>query len=620
MEGSSTAPSVAPGLAPEQAAAPSLPVLSAVPHAHAAVGDRLVIGWLGAVLIVILALTWRRWGIIDTDTGTELTVAEMVSHGAVAYRDVRYFYGPAGVYSLAFAFKLFGTSLSTAVLFGLLQSVAILVTFYVLARSWVRPLAAGLATTALMVVGFSGWANFVMPNTTSATFGLLFILLLLLALTRGRLWLAGVAFGILMLTRVEFAAAGAITIAAFTVGLQRESGRGVALRALGPMLAPALAIAGGVLGMFAREAGLSRLITVNLLPVGFMHSEAAYQRNLSPLTLSSLVAVGARGLVYMTLVGSLVACALRWRRASGLAGRLRASWPLAFAVLTLFALDGVSRVLDAFPGTRSLVQTESKRMLIGMSWLPALALAAAVLALIRFIRRERAPFSGSWPMDLALLACGCLLSLRVYDSFTTDTFAPYYAAPLLLLAAIFHERVGDRWPGAKRMSLVAFGLVVLSLALALARGTTAGHTEMVRSARGEFGSTPAAAPALQGAIDFLRDHTRAGEEILALPYGGLYALVNRPPALYNLAFLPGDVSSTGEQRAAIARLQHMRIKYVALGNARFDAWGASRIGVNYDRTLIAFIRRRFRVAATFGDFSSSSGGPLSQAFEILERR
>ena len=620
MEGSSTAPSVARGLRAEQDAGSSWPTLRAASHTQAAASDRVVIGLLGAALIVILALTWRRWGIIDTDTGTEMTVAEMVAHGAVAYRDVRYFYGPAALYSLAFAFKLFGTSLSTAVLFGLLQTVAILATFYALARSWVRPLAAGLATTALMVIGLSGWANFVMPNTTSATFGLLFILLLLLALTRGRLWMAGIALGILMLTRVEFAAAGAITIAAFTIGLQRESGRGVALRALVPMLAPALVIAGAVLGLFAREAGLSRLITTNLLPVSFLQSEAAYQRNLSPLTFSSLVAVGARGLVYVALVAGLVACALRWRRASDLAGRLRACWPLALALLSLLALDGISRVLDAFPGTRSLLQTEVKRMLIGMSWLPALTLAAAVWALIRFVRRERAPLSGSWPLDLALPACGCVLSLRVYDSFTTDTFAPYYAAPLLLLAAIFHERVDHRWPGARRMSLVAFGLAVLTLALALSKGTTAGHTDMVRSARGEFGSTPAAAPALQGVIDFLRSHTHVGEKILALPYGGLYALVDRPPALYNLAFLPGDVSSTGEQRGAIAQLQREQVKYIALGNARFDAWSASQIGVNYDRTLFAFIGRRFRVAATFGDFGSQSGGPLSQAFEILERR
>ncbi len=601
------------------------------------IGDRPVIAALGVFLIALLAFTWRRWGILDTDTGLEFTIADGISHGSVAYRDVRYFYGPAGLYSLALTFKIFGASLSTAIAFGLVETIAILATFYALARNWVRPVSAGLATAALIAIGLSGWANFVLPNTNSASFGLLFLLLTLLALTRGRLTLAGVALGFLGLTRIEFAAAGVAVVLGYTLGLNRVEGRATALRALARIALPAVLIAGPVLGLFAAETGLSRLVTQNLFPVSFVHSEATYQQRLSPFTFASLVATLGRGLVYTALLAGIVGTALRWPRRDadieprpsasfatpqpgGLA-RIRALWPLAIAVVGLLLLDGGSRALGLFPGTRALIQTDCKRLLIGMSWLPALVLAGAAWTAIRFVRRKPPPLSKSWPLDLALLAAAAVVSLRTYDNFTTDSFAPYYAAPLLLLAAILHQRIGDDRPQARNAATAVFAIVVLSLVVALHReGTTAGQTRMVRSAHGEFATTPAAAPALQGTIDFLRSHTRPGEAFLSIPYGGLYYLVDRPSPLYNLAFLPGDVASATEQRATIAQVQRKRLRYVVLGNARFDAWGKPQIGIDYDRLLIGYVNREYRLVRSFGAFASTAGGPLSEAYRIYERR
>ena len=118
-------------------------------------------------------------------------------HGHLPYEDGRYFYGPLGVYTLTGAFKLFGTSLTTAYALGLTVTLAIGVSFYALARQLLRPLAAGLATAVLVAIGFSGTQfNFVLPHTNSATFGLLLLLLELLALARGRPLLAGIAIGL----------------------------------------------------------------------------------------------------------------------------------------------------------------------------------------------------------------------------------------------------------------------------------------------------------------------------------------------------------------------------------------------------------------------------------------
>ena len=138
---------------------------------------------LALCFAALTALTWRKWGVPEIDAGAELTTADLIKHGAVAYQDVRYYYGPLGLYSLALSFKLFGTSFTTAFAFGLAQTAAIVAAFYVLARQWLAPLVAGLASAVLLAIGFSGTAfNFVLPHTNSATFGMLCLLLMLLAL------------------------------------------------------------------------------------------------------------------------------------------------------------------------------------------------------------------------------------------------------------------------------------------------------------------------------------------------------------------------------------------------------------------------------------------------------
>jgi 4-amino-4-deoxy-L-arabinose transferase-like glycosyltransferase len=140
-----------------------------------------VIAALGLCFAALTALTWRKWGVPEIDAGAELTTADLIRHGAVAYQDVRYYYGPLGLYSLALSFKLFGTSFTTAYAFGLAQAAAILAAFYALARHWLVPLSAGLATAVLLAIGFSGTSfNFVLPHTDSATFESLCLLLMLL--------------------------------------------------------------------------------------------------------------------------------------------------------------------------------------------------------------------------------------------------------------------------------------------------------------------------------------------------------------------------------------------------------------------------------------------------------
>jgi hypothetical protein len=617
---STAAPSAASPPATSPSAASPAGGQRSAPARRGSPGDRAVIAVLAVCFAAFAAFTWRKWGVPEIDAGAELTTADLVRHGAVAYQDVRYYYGPLGLYSLALSFKLLGTSFSTAYTFGLVQAAAIFAAFYALARHWLAPLSAGLATAVLLPIGFSGTEfNFVLPHTNSATFGLLFLLLMLLALTRDRALLAGVALGLVGLTRPEFLAVAAGAAAAYVLGTWRVAGRSAAVGAAWRLALPGIAIPVAVLGWFAAQAGLSNLLTENLWPVKFLHAGVKTEQNWTPLDIASLFGLLARAAVYGGLLAALVASVLGWRRRSGPARPL-ALWPLALAAVLIALSDLVLRASGLFAGQRDAIEQELHHLELGMSWLPALGLAVAALAAIRLVRGERSPLRRTWPADLALIVAAAGLGLRAYNAFTTEgSYAAYYAAPLVLLLGILHQEVADRWPQARGAALGALGLVAVGLTAYSLGGLYVHDTTAVHTPRGTFVTTAAGAAALQAAVRRIDADTSPGEAILAAPTdGGLYFMSDRRPALYELTVLPGLLATPADEVRAIERLRREHVRLAVIGARDLSVWGTPTFGVDYDKALGAYLRRTATSITTVGTLADPSGGTIpSKGFTIL---
>jgi hypothetical protein len=589
--------------------------------------DAVAVTLLGLVFIAMIALTWQRWGNPEIDAGAELTTADLVAHGAVPYEDVRYFYGPLGLYELAAAFRVFGTSFTVAFAFGLAQAAAILGVFYLLARQWLRPAAAGLATAVLLAIGFSGTAfNFILPHTNSATMGLLFLLLELLAMTRGRAWLAGIAFGFVGLTRPEFAVVAAGAAAAYVVGTWRAEGRRAAGKSALALGVPGLAIPGVVLGGFALAVGAGPLFTENLWPVDFIRKAGLRsQSSWMPFTFESFVGLVGRGVVYGALLAGVVAGAQRWRASLDRRplARLDAVAPALAALVGLLLLDAGLRVTGAVSGQRSAIEQESRHLILGMSWLPFLALGVACWVVVRLLRGGRAPLSGSWPADLALVAAAAALGLRAYNAFTAEgSYAPYYAAPLVLLLGVLHERVGLRWPAARTAALACLAAVAAGLALYALVGLYADDSTAVRTPRGTFLTDAGAAQAIQQTVDRVDAATDSGEAVLAAPSdGGLYFMTGRKPALPELMLLPGLVDSRADEATAIERLERQNVGLAIVGSRDFSAYGFRTFGRDFDTTLVRWLRNAAVKRVIVGDLGSPAAGTYSShGFELLALR
>lgn len=570
-----------------------------MPPARTTHADRRALAALGGLLALCAALSWRRWGDPAFDAGNEMAVADLVAHGAVPYEDVRYYYGPLALSALAGTFRVAGTGLAVAWVFGWGQTVLLVLGFFVLARQWLRTTTAALAAAVFIVIGFSGSGfEWVSPHTFSATFGLLALLAGLLALRRGRLALAGLAGGALLLTRPEFALFGVVALAGAVVACARADGPRAAAGVAARVALPALLVAGPVLGALAAWVGTHRLFLESLYPVDFIRvAGGRYSAALTPFTPASLLSVAVRGLA----VGALIAVPLLVRGGP----RRRAAW------LALVPLAAVLVVLDG------AVRGEAERGLLAMSWLPAAALAGAGWAAWQLVRgRPR-------PSDVALCAAAVACALRGYADFTTDGPAVYYAPLPLLVAAIGLERLGDRLEARRRVvPLVVLAGMGLVLGLQGYAGRLRDQTLEVDSARGSYRAFRDPARALPRTLSLIERRTRPGQPILVLADdGGLHFLADRPPALRDLTFLPGNLAPASRERAAVARLRRVRPPLVVLSARRFDEYGFRAFGVDYDRALFAAVARGWRPVARFGDVADPpEGANLAPAFTVLARR
>ena len=304
-------------------------------------------------------------------------------------------------------------------------------------------------------------------------------------------------------------------------------------------------------------------------------------------------------------------------------GAWRALWPLAAAALAIVLLDGLLRASGVLAGQRAAIELEMRHLVLGMSWLPALGIAVAVLAAVRLVRGQSSPLGRSWPADLALTVAALGLGLRAYNAFTAEgSYAPYFAAPLVLLLGILHERVATRWPQARVASLGALGLVAAGLAAYALGGLYVHENTTVHTPRGSFVTSAAAAGALQAAVREIDAQSAPSQPILAAPTdGGLYFMAARRPALYELTLLPGLLASPAEERAAVARMRREHMALAAIGARDLSIWGTPTFGVNYDPLLGAYLRGAAVSRTTVGTLADPVGGTNpSRGFTIVRLR
>jgi len=86
----------------------SVPALRALFGEWEAAASR---GFVVVIALVLVYLTWTRWGDLQVDCGRDLYVSSEILRGKLIYRDVFYPYGPLVPYAGALLIGIFGRHL-----------------------------------------------------------------------------------------------------------------------------------------------------------------------------------------------------------------------------------------------------------------------------------------------------------------------------------------------------------------------------------------------------------------------------------------------------------------------------------------------------------------------------
>jgi 4-amino-4-deoxy-L-arabinose transferase-like glycosyltransferase len=571
---------------------------------------------LAAWFVLLAALGWGAWGDLTMDTGYDLLAASRTADGELPYADYTYFYGPAGPFLLGGIYAVTGPAIWPAAALGLiLAALATGLTYRLALRFAGRPAAA--AAGALVAVAALSTANnsYVLPHSTSAPLAIVLALAAVLWLTgeplpelrRGRLVAAGIASGLVALSRPELAIAlfGAVAVWMAVEIWHGAEQRPAAWRAAALFAAPALGVPLLVYGAFLTAVSPGELLLENLYPIDFVREAGHVVLDAhAPLTAASIAKLAARLIGYAAITGGLVA--VGFALAAG--GRPRKLAAVALAA----GLLGFVAVLAARPETvRFYLQW-------GYNWIPA----GAWLAVAFLIWRGRDPRARTAASRTALLLA---LLLGASTANTYASFNPFpnalfpEATPYVLpVAAVFLVWLHVHVLGARRHEVAAVGAVWLAVLAVASAGLMVKdarqETATVQGPHGALAAGPGEAPAIQHVLDTIARTTRPGEPVLLAPQlTALYVMADRPNPLPQLSLLPGALATAEDEDEAIARMRDVRL--VVTDRTPLDTYEHGPFGTSYNRRIAAWLQAEFRRLTI-----ARGAGPRARTLDIWLRR
>jgi hypothetical protein len=145
--------------------------------------------------------------------------------------------------------------------------------------------------------------------------------------------------------------------------------------------------------------------------------------------------------------------------------------------------------------------------------------------------------------------------------------------------------------GAVWVALLAAGGAYLAL------NEAARDTAGVRGPGGSLAEAPGEAALYQRALDEIAARTEPGEEIFVSPLmTGLYVLSGHDSPLREISSLPTSLPTAADERAAIERLEPVRL---AITDSRtWKGYGHGAFGETFQRDVAAWIEARFEPAET----------------------
>jgi 4-amino-4-deoxy-L-arabinose transferase-like glycosyltransferase len=564
---------------------------------------------VGLTGLAMLAWTWRAWPDPLIDFGRELYVPWRLAAGDVLYRDVAYLNGPLAPYWNSLWFRAFGASLMALVASNLLVLCALTELLYLLLRdigTRIGATAACLVFMALFAFGqflAVGNYNFVDPYSHDLTHGVLLSVVALFCVRRYQrrprpVWIAaaGVAVGLLTLTKVEVVLAGVIAVGValgLTLSMDRPSDRrrwrlgavflaGVA----GPVVAALLLLSTAMGLRAAAHDALGQWLVAwgagaTSLPFyreGIGFDDAA--DNLRILAISALL--------YLAIFGPVAALALALRRRStGRAAVALATFTVVAAVLG-FCWRAIPWQYAARP--------------LPLFMLAIIAATCAPLARAR--RRREGNHALVMRVSLAIFALVLLAKMALNARIPHYGFALAMPATLLLVVALVdwipngieaRGGYGAVFRGGAAAAILVASVAHLSAVDSHLRARTvevaSGADRFLADGRGIL---------VNKALEELRLRSGTERTLAVFPEGAMINYLGRRlnPTPYTV-FMPLEVALFGEDRMVASLAAHPP-DYVMLVHRDTSEYGVQYFGRDYAQRIGAWIFANYRPITQIG--------------------
>lgn len=517
-----------------------------------------------------------------------------LAEGERLYRDVVYYYGPAGPWINALGIGLFGRRFVVLEAMGLLAALLLLGSLYRLTARAGSPLSACLATTwaAALCLGSPNGGSFLFPYSFDALFALAGGFFCLAAASgTGSRSSAGFAAGGLALALTAKAEIGAAAAVVLLVASWRSGNAREKRKALG-IVATASVLAILVYGVAFAEVPKGELFPEG--PLALFSPPPEWRnvyRVISGLadpawSLRTLATAFFLDLAILAAAGSVSSQALR-------PARLRAQWVWALLVagsVVFFSSRVGAPVEDRLPPL--------------LSPLPLLAGLAALFLL-------RTPLAGERHARFLLFGFSAAVASRVlfglaYGSVTTPYSILAFPGLAASAAVLVLDPLSQRWkrpaPEVWRRCLAAVfvGLSVVAI-VRWKRFQPPDRTLVLSTPSGSLRLPVERGRAVAQALHFLAVRARPGDGLTGFPETGFFNFVTglRNP-LREDQVLPGHLDSIREARV-VKRLEQNGPRFVLLANQPTAAFGSVAFGKDYAVGLWKEVERRYRLAASFGD-------------------
>ena len=553
----------------------------------------LAAGVLTVLLAGVLsaAFSWRTWILPFVDSPREMNVPARLAAGERLYRDVVYYYGPAGPWINAAAVAAFGRRFSSLEAVGLCAAVLLFGSLLLLTRragSGLAALAAGVWAAALCI-GAPNGGSFLFPYSFGALWAFAGAFLALSAasgsLSRRARFVAAAGVALALLAKPEVGVAAAAVLLA---GGIRDAERG-RLRHVSMAIGIGAAVAAAGWAIACAGLPLSALTPEGPLA---LFSPPAEWRNVYRVMSGAADPRGSANRVATALFLDLGIAGAAFVAGSRMAEKVSrvaigAGILLCAAMALFFSVPRGAWIEDRLPPL--------------LAPMPVLCALAAVLLL-------RAPLDSRARARFFLFAFAAAAASRVvfglvYGRVTTPYSVLVFPGLAAAAAVLTIDGIASRaaWPRGAR---ALFASVFLSAAaLAVARGARLHPPDrfpLVQTPAGALRLPADSAAAVAGTAGYLQAMTRPGDGFAGFPEGGLFNFtLGLPNPLREEQVLPGHLDGAREEEVA-RRIETKGPRFVAIANQPTAVFGQAAFGDDYARGVRAAIESRYRLAASFG--------------------